>query len=212
MLSKFSLLGTLTALQGVFLYACLSALRWWAYPDALPTRGLDGASLWQGGSVVCTAYAAAGIGLAVSALARDAMQAMMIVPLVLIPQILFSGLVVETKQMPRSAFVFTSTMPSYAAQTMMDVGAFWHRPITGNLYNSREKAREHLMYLLRRELETRPSDTLSAPPRELAKSAFAMGKTYDRADVGLWAALKLLAWTLVAYGAAWFGLRARERG
>ncbi len=212
LLSKFSLLGTLTALQGVFLYACLGVLRWWVYPDASPTRGLDGSWLWQGGSVVCTAYAAAGIGLAVSALARDAMQAMMIVPLVLIPQILFSGLVVETKQMPRSAFVFSSVMPSYAAQTMMDVGAFWHRPITGDLYNSREKAREHLMHLLRRELESRPPDALAAPPRELAKSAFAMNKTYDRADVGLWAALKLLAWTLAAYGAAWLGLRTRERG
>ena len=212
LLSKFSLLGTLTALQGVFLYACLGALRWWLYPDALPSRGLDGSWLWQGGSVVCTAYAAAGIGLAVSALARDAMQAMMIVPLVLIPQILFSGLVVETRQMPRSAFVLAGAMPSYAAQTMMDVGAFWRRPITGDLYNAREKAREHLQHLLRRELEGRPTDALPAPPRELAKSAFGMNKTYDRADVGLFAALKLLAWTLLSYGAAWLGLRARERG
>ncbi len=76
-----------------------------------------------------------GIGLAISALARDAMQAMMIVPLVLIPQILFSGLVVETNQMPRSCPGLTSLMPTYAAQTMMDVGAFWNRPVTGNLYN-----------------------------------------------------------------------------
>ena len=212
LLSKFSLLGTLTAAQGIFLYACLWAVRWWAYPDALPARGLDGSLFWQGGSVACTAFAAAGIGLAVSALARDAMQAMMIVPLVLIPQILFSGLVVETKQMPRSAFAFTAAMPSYAAQTMMDVGAFWHRPVTGSLYNGREKAREHLMHLLRRELEGRPPDQLAAPPRELVKNAFGMGKTYDRADVGMWAALKLAAWTVAAYGAAWLGLRARERG
>ncbi len=49
----------------------------------------------------------------------------MIVPLVLIPQILFSGLVVETSQMS-SPLVYgvTNVMPSYAAQTMMDVGAF----------------------------------------------------------------------------------------
>ena len=144
-------------------------MRWWAYPDALPERGLDGSLLWQVGSVVCTAYAAAGIGLAISALARDAMQAMMIVPLVLIPQILFSGLVVETKQMPRSALVFTSLMPSYAAQTMMDVGAFWHRPVTGNLYNARDKAREHLMHLLRLKLQGTLPPERAGEARELAK-------------------------------------------
>ena len=212
LLSKFALLGSLTAAQGVFLYACLWALRWWAYPDALPARGLDGSLPWQVGSVVCTAYAAAGIGLAVSALARDAMQATMIVPLVLIPQILFSGLVVETKQMPRSALIFTSLTPSYAAQTMMDVGAFWHRPITGGLYNGREKAREHLMHLLRLELQSRLPPERAGEARELTKSAFAMNHTYNRADVGMWAALKLAAWTLAAYGAAWLGLRSRERG
>lgn len=212
LLSKFSLLGSLTALQAIFLYACLWAVRWWTYPDALPTRGLDGSLWWQGGSVVCTAFAAAGIGLAVSALARDAMQATMIVPLVLIPQILFSGLVVETKQMPRSAFLFTSLMPSYAAQTMMDVGAFWHRPITGNLYNAREKAREHLLHLLRLKLQgTLPPERVGEA-RELAKGAFAMRETYNWDDVGMWAALKLAAWTFAAYGAAWLGLRSRERG
>ena len=37
LLSKFSRCSAvMTALQGVFLYACLWAVRWWAYPDALP--------------------------------------------------------------------------------------------------------------------------------------------------------------------------------
>ncbi len=35
--------------------------------------------------------------------------------------------------------------------------------------------------------------------RELAKNAFAMGMTYNWTDVGMWAALKLAAWTLAAY-------------
>ena len=114
--------------------------------------------------------------------------------------------------MGRSAFFFTNLMPSYGAQTMMDVGAFWQRPITGNLYNGRDKAREHLQFLLRTELQGRLPPERAGEARELAKVAFGMNQTYNRADVGMWALLKLAAWTLVAYGAAWLGLRARERG
>ncbi len=44
LISKFALLGTLTAVQGVFLYACLWAARWYFYPDPDPgvPRGIDG--------------------------------------------------------------------------------------------------------------------------------------------------------------------------
>ena len=210
--SKFAWLGALTAGQGVFLYACLWAVRWWLYPDALPQRGLDGAAWCQLGSLVCTAFAAVGIGFAISALARSTMQAVMIVPLVLIPQILFSGLVVGTGEMSRTVYALTSTMPSYAAQTMMDVGAFWHRPINGDLYLRREKAREHLTDLLRRDLVGELPPERRGEARVLAKQAFAMGRTYNRADLAALAACKLLAWTLLGYAAAWWGLRRKERG
>ena len=212
LLSKFTLLGALTAGQGIFLYACLWLVRWNLYPDALPERGLDGSTFWQVGSVVCTAFAAVGIGFGISALARSAMQAVMIVPLVLIPQILFSGLVVNTGEMSPSVLALTSAMPSYAAQTMMDVGAFWHQPIDGELYLRREKARDHLTDLLRRELAHRLPPEQAGHARELANQAFALGKTYDRADLAILAAFKLVAWTLVGYLAAWCGLRMKERG
>ena len=212
LLSKFTLLGALTAGQGVFLYACLWAVRWYLYPDALPQRGLDGSTFWQVGSVVCTAFASVGIGFAISALVRSPMQAVMIVPLVLIPQILFSGLVVGTSEMSPAVLALTSVMPSYAAQTMMDVGAFWHQPIDGDLYLRREKAREHLTDLLRRELVHRLPPEQAGRARELAGKAFALGQTYDRADVATLAAFKLVAWTLVGYLAAWCGLRMKERG
>ena len=212
LLSKFTLLGLLTAGQGVFLYACLWAVRWNLYPGALPERGLDGSTFWQVGSVVCTAFAAVGIGFGISALARSPMQAVMIVPLVLIPQILFSGLVVGTAEMSPPVLALTGAMPSYAAQTMMDVGAFWHQPIDGELYLRREKARDHLTDLLRRELARRlPAGEVGAA-RGLAGQAFALGKTYDRADLAVLAAFKLLAWTLAGYLAAWCGLRMKERG
>ena len=74
----------------------------------------------------------------------------MVVPLVLIPQILFSGSVVETNQMTSPVvFALTDAMPSYAAQTLMDVGAFIGRPITGGVYNTHKKAGDHLKDLRR---------------------------------------------------------------
>ena len=217
LLSKFLLSGTLTALQGVFLYLCLWGARWYLYadPDFGVERGISGSPLWQIGSVLCTAYASVGIGFAISALARSEMQAVMIVPLILIPQILFSGLVVETKDMAsHMVFLLTNTMPSYAAQTMMDVGAFWNRPIVGGMYNNRLKAGDHLKDLRLRELVANPPDPAMTKGAMRAEAAKELGvrKIYNRADVGTAAALKLWAWTLVGYVTAWFGLRAKERG
>ena len=217
LLSKFSLLGTLTALQGVFLYGCLWAARWYFYPepDFGVERGISGSPLWQMGSVLCTAYASVGIGFAISALARSEMQAVMIVPLVLIPQILFSGLVVETSEMSsKLVYGLTSIMPSYAAQTMMDVGAFWNRPIIGGMYNNRKKAGDHLRDLRVREMLAHPPgpDMTKGDIQLKARSELGVKKIYNRADVGGIGALKLLAWTLVGYVTAWFGLRAKERG
>ena len=217
LLSKLTLLGTATAAQGLFLYACLWAARWWWYPapEAGVTRGIDGSALWQTAAVVGTAFAAVGIGLAVSALARSALQAVMAVPLVLIPQILFSGLVVETNQMTSPVvFALTSAMPSYAAQTMMDVGAFIGRPITGGVYNTHKKAGDHLKDLRLRELAAYPPSPSATRGdlRAMASAELGVRKVYTRADVGLLAALKLAVWTLLGYWAAWWGLRAKERG
>ncbi len=217
LLSKFSLLGTLTAVQGVFLYLCMWGARWFLYKelDFGVERGIAGSPLWQIGSVICTAYASVGIGFAISALARSEMQAVMIVPLVLIPQILFSGLVVETKEMASNVvFRLTSIMPSYSAQTMMDVGAFWNRPIIGGMYNNRQKAGDHLKDLRLRELVSNPPNPEMTKGEMRAQAAKELGvrKIYNRADVGTIAALKLLTWTLLGYVTAWFGLRAKERG
>ena len=217
LLSKFTLVGAMTAAQGVFLYACLWAARWALYPDpeAGVARGIDGSVVWQLGSIVCTAFAAVSIGLAISALARTAMQAVMAVPLVLIPQILFSGSVVETNQMTSPVvFALTSAMPSYAAQTLMDVGAFIGRPITGGVYNAHKKAGDHLKDLRLRELVAHPPSptTTRGDLRAIASADLGVRKVYARTDIPFAAALKLAGWTLLGYWAAWFGLRAKERG
>ncbi len=217
LLSKFALWGALTAGQGIVLYACLWAARWVLYPDPGEgiARGIDGAAGWYLGSLVCTAFAAVGIGFAVSALARSTMQAVMVVPLVLIPQILFSGLVVETNQMSSPVvYALTAPMPSYAAQTMTDVGAFVGRPVTGDLYGVHKKAGDHLRDLLLREYVAHPPqpDMIKGDLRALAAEKFRIGAVYQRRDVGWIAAGKLLAWTLLGYLTAFLGLRARERG
>ena len=215
LLSKFALMGSLTAVQGIFLYLCLWGARWILYPSPEEgvERGLDGSALWQMGSVFLTAYSAVGIGFAISALARSTMQAVMIVPLVLIPQILFSGLVVETNQMTTAGvFLVTNAMPSYAAQTMMDVGAFWHRQIGGAMYNNRQKAGDHLRDLELRSLKRSLPPERAEEANGLARGALGMGKVYDGSRFGYVAAGKLLLWALIGYVAAWFGLRAKERG
>lgn len=218
LVSKFSLLGALTAAQGIFLYACLWGAHYaWYVPDPEldlgVTRGLDGSTFWQVGSVMLTAGAAVGIGFAISAVARSTMQAVMIVPLVLIPQILFSGLVVETRDMTRpGVFAITNLMPSYAAQTMMDVGAFWKREITGGVYNHRKKAGDHLKDLIKRDYLARQPGLSSSEAMEEARGAMSMGTTFARKDFALAAAIKLLAWMGLGYAVAWGALRQKERG
>lgn len=63
------------------------------------------------------------IGLAISALVENTTQAVLWVPLVLIPQILFGGILVAVPEMTRSVWLFSQTMPSFSAQRIMDVAA-----------------------------------------------------------------------------------------
>jgi hypothetical protein len=102
-------------------------------------------------------------------------------------------------------------MPSYAAQTMMDVGAFWQRRINGGMYNNRRKAGDHLRDLELRSLRRTLPPARAGEASGLARRALLMGKIYDGSRHGFWAAGKLLLWTLLGYAAAWFGLRAKER-
>jgi hypothetical protein len=61
----------------------------------------------------------------ISALVENATQAVLWVPLVLIPQILFGGIVVQVPDMSRSVRLFSQLMPSFAAQRIMDVGSIY---------------------------------------------------------------------------------------
>lgn len=182
LLSKFILFGALTAAQAIFLFLCLK----------LFSRGdeLDGSVPWQLGSLVGTALAGVGIGFAISALVRKTMQAVMIVPLVLIPQIVFSGLVFPASDMKPLVLNVSRAVPSFAAQRLMDVSLLWQQTIAAPLMSRHRPSFNNLN--LRRDLRN--------------------GDVYNRLAPGLIAAASLLGWAILGYLAAWFGLRAKERG
>jgi ABC transport system ATP-binding/permease protein len=76
-------------------------------------------------AVIAAAVVSVGIGLMISALVANTTQAVLWVPLVLIPQILFGGIVVQVPDMSRSVRLFSQLMPSFAAQRIMDVGSIY---------------------------------------------------------------------------------------
>ncbi len=200
LLSKFLLIGALTAVQTLILFVVMEGGHWLFHTiqpnDATGRELLMGLASWQSGALVLTSLAAVGIGLAISALSKTAMQAVMIVPLALIPQILFSGLVVKASEMKPASYFVTQFSPSYAAQTIMDLSCFSSERITGTLKMNNNPGYEHVNFLNRR----------ATGERLKSNEIFTAGSR------GWLAAFKLLAWTALGYGVAFFGLRARERG
>jgi hypothetical protein len=76
-------------------------------------------------AVAAAAVTGVGIGLLISSLVSNTTQAVLWVPLILIPQILFGGIVVTVADMSSSVRTFSHVMPSFAAQRIMDVGSVY---------------------------------------------------------------------------------------
>ncbi len=72
-------------------------------------------------ALLAAALVGVSMGLVVSALVRTPTQAVMWVPLILIPQILFGSFVVTVPEMKTPVYVFSNTLPSYNVQRLMDV-------------------------------------------------------------------------------------------
>jgi ABC transport system ATP-binding/permease protein len=121
--SKFIWMAGLTAIQSLLLYATI----------AIGRLGVHGAFQWQIIGLVLLAFAATGIGLTMSAFAKSPMQAVMLVPLLLIPQILFSGFTVPAKDMTPSVLALSQIMPSFASERIADVSFLIHQRISGEL-------------------------------------------------------------------------------
>jgi hypothetical protein len=118
LLSKFIFLSFITCAQSAILYLLMIGFE--------GTR--DGSMLFQLGGLWTTAIAAVGIGCAISAMSRSVMQAVMIVPLVLIPMIIFSGFVVKPSGMTKAVRRASLCTPGYGAQVMMDMSFVYNRP------------------------------------------------------------------------------------
>lgn len=76
-------------------------------------------------AVSMAALTGVSIGLTISSIVTNATQAVLWVPLVLIPQILFGGVVVTVPDMSKSVRAFSHIMPSFAAQRIMDNAALY---------------------------------------------------------------------------------------
>lgn len=79
------------------------------------------------GAFVFIAIVGVGIGLVISCLVRSATQAVMWVPLVLIPQILFGGFVISVPEMSSGVRSVARFFPSFAGQRMIDVSHLYGR-------------------------------------------------------------------------------------
>ncbi|MBV9104410.1 MAG: FHA domain-containing protein [Verrucomicrobia bacterium] len=121
--SKFIWMAGLTAFQSLLLYGTIAVGRF----------SVHGAFLWQIIGLILLAFAATGIGLTTSAYARSPMQAVMLVPLLLIPQILFSGFTVPAKDMTLPVLTLSQVMPSFASQRIADVSFLINQKISGAL-------------------------------------------------------------------------------
>jgi ABC transport system ATP-binding/permease protein len=128
--SKFLWMGGLTAIQSLLIYATIAVGR----------LGTHGAAHWQVIGLILLAFAATGIGLTVSAFARTPMQAVMLVPLLLIPQILFSGFTVSTEDMAPPVLTLSRIMPSFASERVAEVSFLINQKISGELAHEYSKA------------------------------------------------------------------------
>jgi ABC-type multidrug transport system ATPase subunit len=181
LLSKFLFLGTLTCLQALLLYGLMIWLE----------GSRDGLPLFQAGGLCATAVAAVGIGCAISAFARSVMQAVMIVPLVLIPMIIFSGFVVKPSEMTKPVLNASRSTPGFAAQVFMDTSFVFQRDWEEVREFSHRSSMSNLQQLVE---EGRMEDDRWADLRPAGQ-----------------AGLVLALWTFGTYWLAWFGLRRQER-
>ena len=175
--SKFLFQFAIVSLQGVILYATLR----------LTFGRLDGAVAWQLAAILGLGLTAVGIGTAISALSRNIMQAVLVVPLLLIPQILLCGQTEPAAGMSAPVYAVARLMPSFAAQKLMETSFFWSRPVSGEVLSDHHTAFTNL----NRAAPVRTGEVYqeTAPAREAAGAQF--------------------IWIVISYLAAWLGLRRR---
>jgi ABC transport system ATP-binding/permease protein len=183
--SKFLWMGGLTAGQSLLLYASTAVAR----------LGTHGAVQWQVIGLILLAFASTGIGLTVSTFARSAIQAVMLVPLLLIPLILFSGFTPPVEDMSPPARWVGQFMPSFASERIADVSFLLDHKISGDLLSDYRTP----YFNINEWYWSKTGETLK------------IGKTYtDKRP--LWVGyLSLIAWALAGFLISFLLLAGKER-
>ena len=81
------------------------------------------------GALLAASLCGVTLGLMISASVRSETQAVMWVPLILIPQILFGGFVVTSPEMLTPVRIFSRFLPSYNVQRIMDTANLYGRTV-----------------------------------------------------------------------------------
>jgi ABC-type multidrug transport system ATPase subunit/pSer/pThr/pTyr-binding forkhead associated (FHA) protein len=121
--SKCIFITLLTALQSTVIYGIARFF----------VEGIDGALLLQVGGLATMSLFASCLGLAISTISRSTMQAVLLVPLLIIPQIIFSGYTVPASSMKKDVSAVASVMPAFQLQRVMDTSVLWNRTIDSKL-------------------------------------------------------------------------------
>ena len=81
------------------------------------------------GALLAASICGVSLGLMISATVRSETQAVMWVPLILIPQILFGGFVVTSPEMLKPVRIFSQWLPSFNVQRIMDTANLYGRAV-----------------------------------------------------------------------------------
>jgi ABC-type multidrug transport system ATPase subunit/ABC-type multidrug transport system permease subunit len=183
--SKLLWMGVLTTFQSLLLFAVIAAIH----------VGVSGAWPWQVIGLIFLAFAATGIGLTISAFAKTAIQAVMLVPLFLIPQIVLSGFSPPAYTMSAPILWVSQAMPSFASERIADVSFLLDQKITGELITD---------YVI-------PYSNINDWYRSKTKQRLLNGSTFTTKQP-LWVAyLSLILWTLGGFVSSSWLLGRKER-
>jgi hypothetical protein len=181
---KFLWMGGLTSFQVLLLFLVLAVC-----------GRLSGLWPLQLGSLILLALAATGIGLTLSTLAKSPLQAVMLVPIILIPQILFSGFTVPASDMPDSVLAVSRVFPSFAVERISDASFIFRQPVSGDLL------RDYAV----------PYQNLNQWYRKVHHSRLASGAVFtDTAPISL-GFLNLTLWMLGGFGVSYALLARKEK-
>jgi ABC transport system ATP-binding/permease protein len=182
---KFLWMGALTTFQSLLLFGVIAIIH----------LGVDGAWPWQIIGLVLLAFASTGIGLTISAFAKSTIQAVMLVPLFLIPQIVLSGFSPPAYTMPPSILRLSEAMPSFASERIADVSFLVDQKITGKLITDYPT----------------PYSNINDWYRSTTKQRLLNGSIYTKKRP-LWIAyLSLILWTLGGFATSNWLLQRKER-